>query len=210
LAVISCTHKMSGEQTIALYQPMLQAIAVKIVGSIHDAEDIVQDTFLKYLTIDKSKIQNSKAYLIKSVTNNCLNHINSFKQKKKEYLESIKLPEFIEKIDLSHLDIKHDIDAAMEVLHKKLEPLERSIFILRECFDFEYDELQEIFDKKKDHCRQLVCRAKTKLSDKSFKFNTQIPSLKGSFLDTLKNAFSKGQLTELVEHLKSNSEKTEN
>jgi len=181
---------------------MLQAIALKIVGSIHDAEDIVQDTFLKYLTIDKSKIQNSKAYLIKAVTNNCLNHINSIKQKKKEYLESIKLPDFIEKIDLSHLDLKHELEVAVQVLYKKLEPLERSVFILRECFDFDYDEIQEIFDKKKDHCRQMVCRAKQKLSDHSTKFNLQIDSLKGNISETFRNAFTKGQLADLIEHFK--------
>ncbi len=195
---------MSREQTIALYQPMLQAIAMKIVGSMHDAEDIVQDTFLKYLTIDGNKINNTKAYLIKSVTNNCLNHINSLKQKKKEYLESIKLPEFMEKIDLSHLDIKHEFEVAVATLHKKLEPLERAVFILRECFDYEYDELQEILDKKKDHCRQLFCRAKQKLSQSSPKINIHVDLFKGGMFDTFKNAFSKGQMNEFIDHLKSN------
>ena len=204
MLLTSNPRKMDREQTIVIYQPILHAIALKIVGCMHDAEDIVQDTFLKYLTIDVSKIQNTKAYLIKSVTNNCLNHLNSIKQKKKEYLESIRLPEFIEKIDLSHLDIKHEVDAALTVLHKKLEPLERSIFILRECFDYEYDELQVIFDKKKDHCRQLVCRAKQKLSDKSIKINTQIDSIKSNFIENLKNAFSKGQISDMIDQLKQN------
>merc|ERR1711939_411348 len=86
-------------KTIALYQPMLQAIAYKMVGCMHDAEDMVQDAFLKYLTVDQEKIVNAKAYLIKSVTNNCLNHLNSLKEKKKDYLESVKLPDLFEKID---------------------------------------------------------------------------------------------------------------
>ncbi len=202
-AVILSCLSMSREQTIVLYQPMLQAIALKIVGSLHDAEDIVQDTFLKYLTIDASKVQNTKAYLIKSVTNNCLNHINSIKQKKKEYLDSIKLPEFIDRIDLSHLDIKQEFETAVTTLHKKLEPLERSIFILRECFDYEYDELQDIFDKKKNHCRQLFCRAKQKLSDSSSKLNINKDIFKGNLFDTFKNAFSKDQMDEFIDHLKS-------
>mgnify|MGYP001460780501 FL=1 len=102
--------------------------------------------------------------MVKSVTNNCLNHLNSLKEKKKDYLESVKLPDLFEKIDFSHLDLKQELNSALNVLHKKLGPLERGLFVLREGFDFDYDELQHIFNKKKDHCRQLVCRAKEKLS----------------------------------------------
>ena len=64
-------------QTIALYHPMLHSIALRIVKCKADAEDIVQDTFLKWLSIEKEQIQNTRAYLIKSVTNNCLNHLQA-------------------------------------------------------------------------------------------------------------------------------------
>ncbi|MBE63349.1 MAG: RNA polymerase subunit sigma, partial [Flammeovirgaceae bacterium] len=90
---------------------------------MHDAEDMVQDAFLRYLSVDQQKIVNAKAYLIKSVTNNCLNHLNSLKEKKKDYLESVKLPDLFEKIDFSHLDLKQELNSALNVLHKKLGPL---------------------------------------------------------------------------------------
>ncbi|MEQ8550710.1 MAG: sigma-70 family RNA polymerase sigma factor [Cyclobacteriaceae bacterium] len=192
---------MNSTLVISQYQPMLQAIAFRMVGCMHDAEDIVQDTFLKYLTIDQSKIENTKAYLIKSVTNNCLNHLNSFKQKKKDYLESVKLPELFEKIDFSHLDLKHEINVAMEILHKKLGPLERGLFLLREGFDFEYDELQKIFDKKKDHCRQLVSRAKDKLAKETEKFSAANFDAE-KYIEAINKASKHGDFDDLMDQIR--------
>lgn len=166
---------------------------------MHDAEDIVQDTFLKYLTVDQEKINNTKAYLIRSVTNNCLNHLNSLKQKKKEYLENVKLPELFEKIDFSYLDLKHELDAALEIMHKKLGPLERAVFMLREGFDFDYEELQQIFNKKKDHCRQLVSRAKEKLSRETPKITLNLD--KNSLFEAFRKASSQGQFKDLIDQL---------
>ncbi len=196
---------MTQAKTIALYQPMLQAIAYKMVGCMHDAEDMVQDAFLKYLTVDQEKIVNAKAYLIKSVTNNCLNHLNSLKEKKKDYLESVKLPDLFEKIDFSHLDLKQELNSALNVLHKKLGPLERGLFVLREGFDFDYDELQQIFNKKKDHCRQLVCRAKEKLSKESEKFTYSFDSDK--YFDAIKKACSSGEFDDLLGQILDSDEK---
>ncbi len=166
---------------------------------MHDAEDIVQDAFEKYLTIDNSKVENAKAYLIKSVTNGCLNHVNSLKEKKKDYLESVHLPDLFEKIDFSHLDIKHEISSALEVLHKKLGPMERGVFLLREVFDFEYDELQEIFNKKKDHCRQMVSRAKDKLSKEAEKFNFSFDV--EAYFEAINKASQEGNFDELMDRI---------
>ena len=190
---------MTHSANITLYQPLLQSIAFKMLGCMHDAEDMVQDAFLKYLAVDPKKIENTKAYLIRSVTNNCLNHLNSLKQKKKEYLESVKLPELFEKIDFSSLDFKQELDAMLSVLHKKLGPLERGLYLLREGFDFEYDELQQIFNKKKDHCRQMVCRAKEKLARETEKFTYSFDSEK--YFSAFQKACSDGNLDDLINHL---------
>ncbi|WP_421890563.1 sigma-70 family RNA polymerase sigma factor [Marinoscillum sp.] len=190
---------MTHSANISLYQPLLQSIAYKMLGCMHDAEDIVQDTFLKYLAVDPKKIENTKAYLIRSVTNNCLNHLNSLKQKKKEYLESVKLPELFEKIDFSSLDFRQELDAMLSVLHKKLGPLERGLYLLREGFDFEYDELQQIFNKKKDHCRQMVCRAKEKLARETEKFTYSFDSEK--YFSAFQKACSDGNFDDLINHL---------
>ena len=72
---------MNKSEAIISYQPVLHSIALKMVGRLEDAEDIVQDTFEKWLKIDANKIQNTKAYLIKSVSNNSLQFLTSLKQR---------------------------------------------------------------------------------------------------------------------------------
>jgi RNA polymerase sigma factor (sigma-70 family) len=192
---------LNQSQTIALYQPLLHKLAMKMVGSWQDAEDIVQDTFVKWLTIDTAKIQNTKAYLIKSVTNSCINHLNSIKRKKNECIEAISGLELVEKLDISHIDIEHEISAALAVIYKKLEPVERAVYLLREVFNVEYEELQQIVNKKKENCRQLFSRAKEKLSIDASKINFDMKSSSQLF-DSFKKACSFGEPKELIEDLK--------
>jgi RNA polymerase sigma factor (sigma-70 family) len=140
-------------QTIALYQPTLQAIAMRLLRCKADAEDIVQETFIKWLNAEHEKIQNTKAYLIRAVTNNCLNHLQALKRKKEEYLESFHWPDFVEKFresDFAHMDIEQELTKAFHVLQNKLEPLERAVYVLKEAFDFDYKALQVILDKSRN------------------------------------------------------------
>jgi RNA polymerase sigma-70 factor (ECF subfamily) len=187
---------MNQAQTIALYQPMLHTIAYNLVRCKQDAEDIVQETFVKWLSIDQAKIQNTKAYLIRAVTNNSINHLNSLRKKKEQYMENMsEMIKNFKETNLAHLDM----DAALKVVHAKLEPLERAVYLLKEVFDFDYEDLQETFDKKKEHCRQLFCRAKKKLSEETAHITLPDTS---KLLETFKNACHFGNASELVQELK--------
>lgn len=193
---------MNQEQTIALYQPLLHTIAYNIVRCKQDAEDIVQETFMKWLSVEQEKIQNTKAYLIRSVTNNCLNHISSLRKKKEEYLDQVSEAfNRFKETNLSHLDLDVNLAAAMKVLHTKLEPLERAVFVLKEVFDFDYEELQLALDKKKDHCRQLFCRAKKKLSEGTSKIHFDLPDT-SKLMENFRKACDFGNATEYVSELK--------
>jgi RNA polymerase sigma-70 factor (ECF subfamily) len=195
---------MSTAQAITYYQPLLQRIAYNLVRCRHDAEDIVQETFAKWLIIDHKKIENTKAYLIKAVTNNCLNHLAALKRKKEEYLDSLHLPQFLTRFvetNLSHLDVDVNLGAAFKILCTKLEPLERAVYLLKEVFDFDYNDLQQALDKKKDHCRQLFCRAQKKLSEEKARLYSELPGT-AQMVDTFKQACSFGNATELVQHLR--------
>src|SRR5687767_14178849 len=100
---------LNQEQTIALYQPMLQAIALRILKCKADAEDIVQETFIKWLGTEQAKIQNTKAYLIKAVTNNCISHLDTLKKKKEQCLDTINWTDMVERFketDFSYIDIE--------------------------------------------------------------------------------------------------------
>jgi RNA polymerase sigma factor (sigma-70 family) len=190
-------------QDIALYHPMLHSVAYNILRCKQDAEDIVQDTFLKWLSIDRTKIQNTKAYLITAVTNNCLNHLNTLRKKKEEYWDTSKLSQLIVRFkesDFAHLDLEAELAAAFKVLHAKLEPLERAAYVLKEVFDFDYEALQQVLNKKADHCRQLFCRAKKKLSEETPKLNFELPN-KSQLLESFKKA-CEGPAAHFIQDLK--------
>ena len=193
---------MNQAQTIALYQPLLQTIAYNLVRCKQDAEDIVQETFIKWLSVDQQKIENTKAYLIKAVTNNCLNHLQSLKKKKEEYLDSVSEAfKHFKETNLAHLDLDVNLAAAFKVLHTKLEPLERAVFILKEVFDFDYEDVQITLDKKKDHCRQLLCRAKKKLSEGTSKIHFDLPDTQ-KLIDNFKKACDFGNASDYIADLK--------
>ncbi len=195
---------MNQAQAIQLYQPTLQRIAYNLVRCKADAEDIVQETFLKWLSIESDKIKNTKAYLIKAVTNNCLNHIQSLRRKKEQYLDTINVTEFIHRFkenNFAHLDLEADLDKAFRVIHAKLEPLERAVYILKEVFDFDYEALQEVLNKKKDHCRQLVCRAKKKLSEETSRMHFELPAM-SNLMASFRKSCEKGNPQELIQELK--------
>lgn len=196
---------MNQAQAIALYQPLLHTIAYNLLRCKADAEDVVQDTLLKWLTIDQSKIENTKAYLIKAVTNNCLNHLNALKRKKEEYWDTIQLSELIVKFkdsDFAHFDFEKELAAAFKVVQAKLEPLERAAFLLKEVFDFDYPSIQQVLDKKADHCRQLISRAKKKMGEETDKIKLDMANTSQLF-DSFKKACTVDNANEFIQHLKS-------
>jgi RNA polymerase sigma factor (sigma-70 family) len=192
-------------QTIELYQPTLQAIAMRMLRCKADAEDIVQETFIKWLNAEQEKIKNTKAYLIAAVTNNCINHLNALKRKKVEYFDSLHWPEFVEKwkeTDFSNIDFEAKLTNALHLVQDKLEPLERAVYLLKEAFDFDYKALQELLDKKQDHCRQLLSRAKKKLEDEKAHFNSVIQPKKDALMESFNKSCDFGNAAEIVNHLR--------
>jgi RNA polymerase sigma factor (sigma-70 family) len=188
-------------QTIVLYQPVLRAIAFSILKCKADAEDVVQDTFIKWLNAEQEKIQNTKAYLITAVRNNCLSHLSALRKKKEEYFDSIDLSKVTGKfreMDFSHLDLEVDLNKALALIHHKLEPLERAVYLLKEVFDFDYKSVQKALDKKQEHCRQLFCRAKKKLSNLEVpKISIELPK-SGSWMESFRKACSMDNASGLI------------
>jgi RNA polymerase sigma-70 factor (ECF subfamily) len=174
------------------YQPLLQQIAQNILGSVEDAKDIVQDTFLKWLSMEKTHIENPKAYLIRAVRNNALSYAETVNKKKQKIFSDFdglqaRIEEWYRESEWSELDFEDELAAAMLVLQTKLEPVERAVFLMKEVFNFDYDTIQEAVDKRKDNLRQIVSRAKKKLEDAKVKpsIPSQLSLKKPEFLQQL-------------------------
>lgn len=196
---------MKTEEAIVIYQPLLQSIASKIIGSTEDAKDVVQDTFLKWLSIDHDKITNTKAYLIQSVRNNSLSHIDTLKKKKEELSTEF---DFIDKLDhwyketeFPKIDFENELAAALFILQMKLEPLERAVFLMKEVFNFDYDTIQETLEKRKDNLRQLVSRAKKKLAKDKENFSFPVIK-KPEFINSVIKACDIGSFNDMITQLK--------
>lgn len=175
-------------QVFVTHQSFLQALAYKMVGSLADAEDIVQDTFLKWLSVEHQTIENARAYLAKAVTNNCLKHLE---QRSRQGLRgTADLPEEVtshESGDFANFDLENELSQALAVVHSKLDPVEKAVYLLREVFNMEYEELQEVLDKKKENCRQLFSRAKKNMEQESQRFTVNL-NRHAALLESFKKA----------------------
>ena len=196
---------MKHEVAIVQYQPLLISIAQRMVKNLMDAEDIVQDTFLKFLSQPPKAIENIKAYLVRAVINNCLNHLKRLRQSAEELLDPLLHSEWLAQFDLNiHFTEKEgEVSEALKLMLQKLEPSERTVFVFREVFNFDYAEIAEIVEKKKDNCRQLFCRAQAKLQEEKTRFALNMEQHKhtlNSFMDSCRNG--SGSFMELVDSLK--------
>jgi len=153
---------------IDAFLPILQSTAEKIVGSIEDAQDIVQDTFEKWFKINQGNIENPKSYIFRSLINNCQSHLRNLKLKRASLMkmhESLPSTEGHFEMDIDFLDKDGQLKRGIEYINSKLKPLEKGVFLLREVFSLDYEVIQEIVGKKADHCRQALSRAKNKLGE---------------------------------------------
>jgi len=135
--------------------------AYNILGNIDDTQDVIQDVLIKFNEKDASTISNQNAYLIKSVINQS---INLKKKNDRERQQKITLPEpIITNQGENKIELDEILNYSMLVLLDTLNTKERAVFLLREAFDYEHDEIAEILEISIDNSRQLLTRAKKKL-----------------------------------------------
>ncbi|WP_159881091.1 RNA polymerase sigma factor SigJ [Paenibacillus puerhi] len=148
------------------YKPLLFTLAYQLTGSAADAEDAVQDVFVKVFDVQPERLEEPKAYLCKMVTNHCLNLHKSARRRREVYVgpwlpEPIRTPE-AETLEMTvvHRDL---LSYAMLVLLERLTPTERSVFVLREALGFDYPDIAQLLGKREANCRKLMSRARSKL-----------------------------------------------
>ncbi|HHK5536695.1 TPA: RNA polymerase sigma-70 factor [Bacillus mobilis] len=160
---------MEAEQLYETYQSLLFSVAYRILGSVMDAEDIVHDVFISLnKREDIQSIENMKAYLCKMVTNRSIDKLRSAAHKRNVYV-GMWLPEpFVEEINdpSESFLMKESISTAYLLLLQQLTEVERVVFILREVFSYDYEEIASIVDKSNANCRKIFQRARKSILDK--------------------------------------------
>src|SRR5262249_16697546 len=192
---------------IQTYQPLLFSIAYRMTGSASQAEDIVQDAYLRYQQVDRAAVQSPKAYLSTIVTNLSLNYLKSAQREREDYI-GIWLPEPILTslpAGLSpeeHFEQQESISIAFLVLLERLSPPERAVFLLHEAFDYSFAEIAEIIEKSPEHCRQLFHRAKSHLAEKRHRVSVS-PAKQRQLTESFVAACKSGNLATLTKLLAS-------
>ncbi|WP_183582996.1 RNA polymerase sigma-70 factor [Paenibacillus rhizosphaerae] len=159
---------METEQVYALYKPLLFSLAYRTLGSVLDAEDIVQETFLTLYKSGSDHIHHMKAYLCKIVMNRCLERLRSASRQREVYVGTW-LPEPLVTMAGDDTDPmqaylqKESISTAYLLLLQQLSHVERVVFLLREAMQYDYKEIADTVGKSPENCRQIFHRAKRSL-----------------------------------------------
>src|SRR5215813_12794287 len=148
-------------QTFESLRPLLFSIAYRMLGSAMEAEDIVQDAYLRYENAPRDEIKSPKAYLTTIVTRLCLDQLKSAKTQRENYFGTW-LPEpLLTAPSPSAIVGEHEtISMAFMVLLENLSPIERAVFLLRDVFDYSYAEIAPIVGKSEANCRRYYHLAK--------------------------------------------------
>jgi RNA polymerase sigma-70 factor (ECF subfamily) len=173
---------MNEETIFQTHRYLLFSIAYRMLGSVMDAEDCVQETYLRWHHACESgeaeAIQNPRSYLCTIVTRLCIDFLRSARVQREAYV-GVWLPEPL--VTAYQPNTPTDPEASVEqseslslaFLHllENLSPLERAVFLLRQVFDFEYDEIAKIVQKTPDNCRQIMRRARHNLAEHHHHYN---------------------------------------
>jgi len=186
------------------YKGLLFSIAYNMLGKIDAAEDIVQDVYLKWLEAGAGSVKNRKAFLVRMVTNACINQLGSARARREKYV-GIWLPEPLESgatpASPARIESYHALSIGLLVLLERLGPQERAIFLLKEVFSYDYDELAEIFDRSTANCRQIFKRAKEHLGKDTRRFQVDM-KVHERILHNFLQAVSAGSMEGLIQLLK--------
>lgn len=147
------------------YKGLLFTLAYQLTGSSSDAEDVVQDVFLKVHDVDLDLLVEPKAYLCKMATNRCWDLLKSARKKREQYFgEWLPEPIFTSNDESFEFVVRKELlFYSMLVLLERLAPLERAVFVLREALGFEYSDIAEIVGKSEANCRKILSRVKGKM-----------------------------------------------
>jgi RNA polymerase sigma-70 factor, ECF subfamily len=150
--------------TVPELRPLLFSIAYRMLGSVAEAEDVVQEAFLRRTTTD-TEPENERAFMIAITTRIAIDVLRSARVRREAYVGSW-LPEpLVEDEAPSRVETEETVSMALLTLLERLTPVERAVFVLRESFDLDYADIAEIVDRSEDNCRQILSRARRRLDE---------------------------------------------
>jgi RNA polymerase sigma-70 factor (TIGR02957 family) len=148
-------------EALLTHRNLLFTVAYEMLGSAVDAEDVLQETWLRWVKVDLGQVRDQRAYLVRITTRQALNRLRTMRRRKEAYVGPwlpeplLTAPDVAEDVELAE-----SVSMALMLVLETLSPIERAVFVLREAFDVGYDEIAAAVDKSPAAVRQIAHRAR--------------------------------------------------
>ena len=195
----------SAESEVKSYRPLAFAIAYRMLGSVAEAEDIVQEAFMRLHQARQAgvAVESPKAYLATLATRVAIDHLRSAHVRREAYFGTW-LPEPVIGTGEPAMEQKAEraesVSMAFMLILEALSPVERAVFLLREVFDYSYEEIGGVVQKSEENCRQIFARAKRHIDAGKRRFEPS-PAKRAEIAERFFAACQRGELSGLVELL---------
>jgi RNA polymerase sigma-70 factor (ECF subfamily) len=193
--------------TFNQYRGLLFSVAYRMLGSVADAEDMLQETFIRWQEAGNDEVRSPRAFLVTVITRLSINQLQSARVRREEYVGEW-LPEPLVtdpgSDPLGVLKVDESLSMAFLLLLERLNPMERAVFLLREVFEYEYAEIANVLGQSEANCRQILRRAKQHVGDMRRRFDASAREHE-DLLKRFIQAVRKGELKGLVDLLSNNA-----
>ncbi|MDP9239064.1 MAG: RNA polymerase sigma-70 factor [Actinomycetota bacterium] len=161
---------MADSEAFVELRPLLFAVAYRMLGSATEAEDVLQEAYLRWA--DVAEASSPRAYLTTVVVRLCVDHLRSARVRRESYVGTwLPEPVLLDPEPDAVAVLADSVSLAFLVLLEELTPVERGAFLLREVFGYEYGEIAAMLDRTEPSCRQLVSRAKRHVAERRTRFD---------------------------------------
>jgi RNA polymerase sigma-70 factor (ECF subfamily) len=185
------------------YRNLLFSIAYRMLSSVTDAEDMLQETFIRWQQSAEQDVRSPRAFLVTIISRLCISHLQSARVQREEYVGEW-LPEPIMTGPGSDpfgiIRVDESLSMAFLVLLERLTPVERAVFLLREVFECEYAEIASIVGQSEVNCRQILRRARQHVTAARPRFETTKPT-RDDLLTSFLKAIGTGEMHGLIDLL---------
>ncbi|GAA3994026.1 RNA polymerase sigma-70 factor [Streptomyces marokkonensis] len=188
-------------EAFVAHRNLLFTVAYEMLGSASDAEDVLQETWLRWIEVDLEQVLDQRAYLVRITTRQALNRLRAMKRRKEAYVGPW-LPEpLLTTPDVADdVELTESVSMAMMLVLETLSPTERAVFVLREAFDIGYDEIAAAVDKSPAAVRQIAHRARKHVDARRPRQAVSSSQTRAA-LESFQRAFETGDLQGLLDVL---------
>jgi RNA polymerase sigma-70 factor (ECF subfamily) len=187
------------EDPFEAHRGLLFTVAYEMLGSAADADDVLQEAWLRWARVDRTQVSDPRAYLIRVVTRQALNQMRTLSRRREEYVgEWLPEPLLTSPDVADDVELADNVSIAMLTVLETLEPTERAVFVLREVFDMPYDEIAEAMGKSVAAVRQMAWRAREHVAARRPRVQVS-RSEQQAVVERFLTALRTGQIRELME-----------